>query len=224
MGSKRPLAKRKARMLSAASLPRKWSMRKICSSSNVACSVLLSAPRAGEVGAEGLLHDDPRPLGEIGLPEELHHVGGGCRRHAQVVQPAHVVAELALERAHRVATARRRLRSARRNESLAANSFHWSSGTPWCANSSSAARGERAEARVVVLVERRPDDAALGQQTGLRQVEEARQQLAARQVAGRAEQHHDVGPERRDERRADVGGLGCHAVIVHVAVCARVTE
>ncbi len=34
IGSNRPLAKRNARMLSAASLPRKWSMRKIWSSAN----------------------------------------------------------------------------------------------------------------------------------------------------------------------------------------------
>ena len=43
MGSKRPLAKRKARMFWAASLPRKWSMRKICSSSKTWCSMSLSA-------------------------------------------------------------------------------------------------------------------------------------------------------------------------------------
>ncbi len=38
MGSKSPLANRNARMLSAASLPRKWSIRKICDSSNSSCS------------------------------------------------------------------------------------------------------------------------------------------------------------------------------------------
>ncbi len=37
-GSKRPLAKRKARMLSAGSLPRKWSIRKIWDSSNTWCT------------------------------------------------------------------------------------------------------------------------------------------------------------------------------------------
>ncbi len=42
IGSNNPLAKRKARMLSAASLPRKWSMRKIWFSVNVACSAALS--------------------------------------------------------------------------------------------------------------------------------------------------------------------------------------
>ena len=43
IGSKRPLAKRKARMFWAASLPRKWSMRKICSSAKTSCSSALSA-------------------------------------------------------------------------------------------------------------------------------------------------------------------------------------
>ena len=43
IGSKRPLANRKARMFWAASLPRKWSMRKICSSSKVSCSFRFSS-------------------------------------------------------------------------------------------------------------------------------------------------------------------------------------
>ena len=43
IGSKSPLAKRKARMFCAASLPRKWSMRKTCSSSKIWCSMSLRA-------------------------------------------------------------------------------------------------------------------------------------------------------------------------------------
>ena len=43
IGSNSPLAKRKARMFSAASLPRKWSMRKICSSAKVSCSDAFSS-------------------------------------------------------------------------------------------------------------------------------------------------------------------------------------
>ena len=43
IGSNRPLAKRNARMFWAASLPRKWSMRKIWASSNVSCTKSLSA-------------------------------------------------------------------------------------------------------------------------------------------------------------------------------------
>ncbi len=42
IGSNRPLAKRKARMFCAASLPRKWSIRKICCSSNTRWSAALS--------------------------------------------------------------------------------------------------------------------------------------------------------------------------------------
>ena len=43
IGSNRPLAKRNARMFCAASLPRKWSMRKIWDSLNVSCTKSLSA-------------------------------------------------------------------------------------------------------------------------------------------------------------------------------------
>ncbi len=43
IGSKRPLAKRKARMFCAASLPRKWSMRKTCDSWKVSWTRALRA-------------------------------------------------------------------------------------------------------------------------------------------------------------------------------------
>ena len=43
IGSKRPLAKRSARMFWTASLPRKWSIRKICDSSKAPCSVAFSS-------------------------------------------------------------------------------------------------------------------------------------------------------------------------------------
>ena len=43
IGSNRPLAKRNARMFCAASLPRKWSMRKIWRSRKVSCTWSLSA-------------------------------------------------------------------------------------------------------------------------------------------------------------------------------------
>ena len=42
IGSNSPFANRKARMFCAASLPRKWSIRKICSSSKTSCSAALS--------------------------------------------------------------------------------------------------------------------------------------------------------------------------------------
>ena len=89
IGSKRPLAKRRARMFCAASLPRKWSMRKTCSSSKTSWTIGVQLPGAREVGAERLLHDHPRALGQPGVAEHPHRrrVAGG-RRDAQVVQAA----------------------------------------------------------------------------------------------------------------------------------------
>ena len=43
IGSNSPLAKRNARMFCAASLPRKWSIRKICDSRNVSWTKSLSS-------------------------------------------------------------------------------------------------------------------------------------------------------------------------------------
>ena len=42
IGSNSPFAKRNARMFCAASLPRKWSIRKICDSSKTECTKSLS--------------------------------------------------------------------------------------------------------------------------------------------------------------------------------------
>ena len=43
IGSNSPLANRNAKMFCAASFPRKWSIRKTCSSSKIRCTVSLSA-------------------------------------------------------------------------------------------------------------------------------------------------------------------------------------
>ena len=43
IGSNSPLANRNARMFCAASLPRKWSIRKTCRSRKVSCTLSLSA-------------------------------------------------------------------------------------------------------------------------------------------------------------------------------------
>ncbi len=104
IGSNSPLAKRNARMFCAASLPRKWSIRKIWLSSNTSCSRALRLLRGLEVGAERLLHDDPGPLDQVGLVELVDHVERGLGRHAQVVQEVDVAAtsrELGLGRADR---------------------------------------------------------------------------------------------------------------------------
>ena len=82
IGSNSPLAKRKARMFWAASLPRKWSMRKTWSSSKTSWTTRVEPPGAGQVGAEGLLHDDPGPVGQPGLAQgrgpPRRRRGAGC--------------------------------------------------------------------------------------------------------------------------------------------------
>ena len=51
------------------SLPRKWSMRRICSSSRCRAQLLLKLAGGLEVVAEWLLDDHPASLGEAGLAE-----------------------------------------------------------------------------------------------------------------------------------------------------------
>ena len=97
IGSNKPFAKRNARMLSAASLPRKWSIRKIWLSSKVWCSASLSFTARREIRAERLLHDDAGPGGEPDLAELLHDFGRRGRRNAEIVEPADVAAELVFE-------------------------------------------------------------------------------------------------------------------------------
>ena len=174
-------------------------MRKIWLSSNVACSASLSFTALGEVGAERLLHDDAGAFGQPDLAESLHHFGRGRGRDAQVVQPGDVAAELVLELADDL---RQRLVAGRlahveepRRERLPVVVGH-------AVVRELVERAARvaAEAVVVEVVERRADDAALGQQARLREVEQPGQQLAAGEVAGRAEQHHHVRAQRRDQR------------------------
>ena len=59
---------------------------------------VVEAHRALEVGAERLLHHDPGALGQVGLGEQLDHVGCGYRGDAQVVQAGRVAPQLTLER------------------------------------------------------------------------------------------------------------------------------
>jgi hypothetical protein len=70
------------------------------------------------------------------------------------------------------------------------------------------------ESVVVEVVERGAHDPALRQQTRLRKVEQPGQELAPGQIAGGAEQHHDVRTQRRDQARIDVGGLGTHLTLI----------
>jgi hypothetical protein len=78
IGSKRPLAKRNARMFCAASLPRKWSMRKIWLSSNGLVDLVVEDDRAVEVGAERLLHDDARTIDQPRVAQVVDDDGCGA--------------------------------------------------------------------------------------------------------------------------------------------------
>ena len=84
-------------MLSAASLPRKWSIRKIWLSSKVACSVSLSAIAVARSVPNGFSMMMRDPSASSALSEQLHDLGRGGRRHAEVVEPRDVAAELVLE-------------------------------------------------------------------------------------------------------------------------------
>ena len=83
-------------MFCTASLPRKWSIRKICASSSALCKRLVERARGGEVAPERLLDDQPRTLGEAGGAEHLHHRREGIRRDGEVDQAPNACAELLL--------------------------------------------------------------------------------------------------------------------------------
>jgi hypothetical protein len=99
-GLEEPLAKRKARMFWAASLPRKWSMRKTWSSSKTSCTHGVERLGAGQVGAEGLLHDHPDR--STSPASESIWITASVRRRgdAQVVQSAGLAAHVALGLGH----------------------------------------------------------------------------------------------------------------------------
>ena len=101
IGSNRPLAKRNARMFCAASLPRKWSMRKTCDSSKTWWTKSLSFTALSKSCAERLLHDHAGAGGEVGVAQHLHHGLRGPRGHREVVQQPRIVAELRLGLLHR---------------------------------------------------------------------------------------------------------------------------
>ena len=92
IGSNRPLANRKARMFCAASLPRKWSIRKICALVEGLVHRVVEDDRAVEVGAERLLHDDPGAVDQLRVAQGLDDDRGGRRGDAHVVDAPDVAA------------------------------------------------------------------------------------------------------------------------------------
>ena len=161
----------------------------------------------GEVGAERLLHDDPGPVDQAGFGQGGDDDPCRCRRHAQVVQTPGFAAECGLGLGHC-------LRQTRGTEGLwDVLELHRERIPLRIAEVSTGElvdgpAGERTEAVGVERVEGRADDAALAHQTGEEQVQQAREQFASGQVAGRAEQHDHVWLHRRHQRRRDVARIG----------------
>ena len=156
--------------------------------------------RAFQVGAERLLHDDARALDQARLRQQAHRRQGGIGRHAEIVQAPAFVAQFALGLGHRrlerVGAGADRHVVERLGEGGPVGVLHL-------------ARGELverlardlAEAVGVDLVERDADDPAARDEPGARQVEQAGQQLAPRQVAGGAHQDNDLRMLGTDPRR-----------------------
>ena len=180
------------------------------SSRKAACSASLSSLRAREVGAERLLHDD-RARARPARPSRSvrDHRRRGRGRDAQVVQPA-----------RRRPRARSSARPTACRERLAAR--RWLDvGEPRgelrpsprrgrrCGRTrrSAAARTPRNSSSSIVVERRARRCGTRGISPAWVEVQQPREQLAARQVARRAEEHDDVRLERGDGRGRHVAGI-----------------
>ena len=148
--------------------------------------------RAGraQVRAERLLHDHAGTLDEPGLAEHAHDRARGRRRHRQIVQAARVAPDRlfgAPDRGGQRVRARRRVAEPRAERPPAV-----------VVDVHAAELVQRlvdvvAKGFLVELVQRGADDpVAVGHQAHVLEVVEAREQLAASQVARRPEQHQHV--------------------------------
>ena len=196
-GSKSPLANRKARMLLTDSLPRKWSIRKICDSSKTWCTAWLSSLAEARSVPNGFsMMIRLRPSASPVLPSKAtvdwNDTGGMARWNSRRARPP------------RSASARRTAASSGPeppgslgcelpNDSAWANAVHPSPSGLLRPNAATACLGLLAE---LVIGDRPPggaDDAVpLRHQADLGQVEQTRQKFPFGQVAGRAEHHDDM--------------------------------
>ena len=182
-------------------------------SSNISCSAALSAPGAGQVGAERLLHDDPATA-RRGRPRRASapRRERGVRRDAEVVQPAGVAAELVLG----LASPRRRSAvGARRPSARSAASRRTpptrSGVTARLANSSHAASAKLRKPSSSRSSSEVPTIRQSGSSPARCRCSRPGQQLALGEVAGRAEQHDHVRLERRHQAGGDVARVVGHA-------------
>jgi hypothetical protein len=153
--------------------------------------LLVERHRALQVGAERLLHHHPGPLDQLGVVQHADHVERGLGRHAQVVQPAHALAELFLRRRHGRG---QRLRPGRAGHVAqgGGEGVPLLPGEPVLAVLDHRRLGERAELVVGHLLQRGGDDDHLGGQRRGVQMGQPGQELPPGQIAGRAEQDDDV--------------------------------
>ena len=159
-----------------------------------------SDDRACQIGAERLFHDDPGPVDEIGFRQQAHRRQGGAGRHAQIVHAAALAAQFLLRLFHRrfedVGARGHRHVVQRLGKGGPVGLLHLSAG-----ELIERLARNLAEAIGVDVVQRDADDPATRDEPGARQVEQAGQQLAPRQVAGGAHQDDDLRMFRTNPRR-----------------------
>ena len=147
--------------------------------------------RAFQVGSERLFHDDPGAVDEVRLRQQAYGRQGGIGRHAEIVQAAVLVAQFPLRlgrrRLERVSARANRHVVQRLGKGGPVRVLHLSAG-----ELIERLARDLAEAVGVDLVERDADDSATGDEPGARQVEQAGQQLAPRQVAGGAHEDNNL--------------------------------
>ena len=164
-----------------------------------------SSTALGEVGAERLLHDDARALGEPDLAEQLarpparpraERSGSAGARRRRRARPRARRRSSPAPRCRPTGRRRRaapRTRPSRRRARRGARTRRARRGRT---------RGNPSSSRSSSDV---PTIRHSGSRPGLREVEQPGQELAAGEVAGGAEQHHHVRAQRRDQARVDVG-------------------
>ena len=152
---------------------------------------------AGQIGAEGLFHDDAAARDETGFGQQPHRRQGGTGRHAQIVHATALAGQRKLGRLDRVlqgaGAGRHRDVVQDRGEAGPVGLIHLAAGELIERFS-----GDPTETVRVESVQRDADDPAAGDETGTAQMEQSRQQLALRQVTRGAHQNDDLGISRTD--------------------------
>ena len=161
---------------------------------------LVERHRAFEIGAERFFHDDARFPVEVGLAQHPDRRERGVRRHAQIMDELGLLFESRprpLDRFLESAGAGRDRhvveRRLERRPSLLLG--------PVGVLLEHRVASEDAEALDVDRVKRYADDPAFRDEAGADEVKEARQQLLVGEIAGRAEQNHDLRQLRADPGR-----------------------